>query len=387
MIISLIISLLFGGKLIKYLKGLQVKETVRNLGLDGQKQKEGTPTMGGVIILGAILLPVLLLTDLTNIYVQLMLFVTISLGGVGFLDDYIKVFKKDKGGLAARFKLIGQFLVGAILGAVLFFHPDVIVREDITLTPEKVVRGEIDRFAVQGEDGMRLMVDYKAPVTTIPLVKNIDFNYSEFLSFLGGSYYKWGWLIFIPVVMFILMFISNGANLTDGLDGLATGVTAVIVGTLGIFAYVSGNAVTADYLNIIYLPNIGELLVFSAALLGACIGFLWYNAFPASVFMGDTGSLALGGIVASLAIIMRKELLIPVLCGVFLIENISVIMQVSYFKYTKRRFGEGRRIFKMSPLHHHYQKLGMPEQKIVARFWIAGILLAVLTLIIGLKLR
>jgi len=386
-LLSLIISLLLGGKLIKFLRGQQVKETVRKLGLEGEKQKQGTPTMGGLIILGAVLIPVLLLADLTNIYVQLMLFVTITLGGVGFADDYIKVFKKNKGGLAARFKLIGQFTVGLILGTVLFFHPDVIVREDVTRNPDKVFIGEVERFEIDTDDGKRLMVDYKTPVTTIPMVKDVEFDYSWPLSWLGDDCHKWAWLIFIPVVMFILTFISNGVNLTDGIDGLATGTTAIVFATLGILAYVSGNIVTSAYLNILYLPNTGELLIFCAALLGACVGFLWYNAYPAQVFMGDTGSLALGGMVACLAIIIRKELLIPILCGIFIMENISVILQVGWFKYTKRRYGEGRRIFKMAPLHHHYQKMGMVEPKLVARFWIIGILLAVLTFVVGLKIR
>ncbi len=390
-IISLLISMVFGGRLIKFLQKQQVKETVRQLGLEGEKQKQGTPTMGGLIILAAILIPVLLLSNLTNIYVLLMVFVTITLGLVGFIDDYIKVFKKNKGGLAARFKLIGQFAVGLVVGAVLFFHPDVIIRADVTDTPDKTFYRETDRFVTFDNRGEpQFNVEYRgASTTTMPFIKDYDFDYGSVFSWIGlGDYAeRWAWLIYIPMVMLILMFISNGCNLTDGMDGLATGISAIIAFTLGIFAYVSGNSILADYLHILYLPNVGELIVFASALLGACLGFLFFNAYPAQSFMGDTGSLALGGIIASLALIVRKELFIPILCGVFIIENISVMLQVSWFKYTKRKYGEGRRIFKMAPLHHHYQKLGYPEPKIVTRFWIISVLLAVLAFVLSLKVR
>jgi len=387
-ILSLLISMVFGEKLINFLQKQQVKETVRKLGLEGEETKQGTPTMGGVVILGSVLLPVILFSDLSNIYIMLMLFVTLSLGAVGFIDDYIKVFLKDKGGLRARSKLIGQFGVGLILGSVLYFHPDVVIRKDITDTPDAVFYHEIDRsVSFDNRGDTKFSVDYKAPETTIPFVKQFDFDYGSVLSFMGDNYHKYGWLIYIPMVMFMLTFISNGANLTDGMDGLATGISAIIVLTLGIFAYVTGNSIFAEYLNIIYLPNTGELLIFSAALFGSCIGFLYFNCYPAQVFMGDTGSLALGGIIASLAIIVRKELFVPILCGVFMIENISVMMQVGWFKYTKRKYGEGRRIFKMAPLHHHYQKLGYPEPKIVTRFWIISVLLAVMAMVMTLKIR
>jgi len=387
-LISLIISWLLGGKLIRFLQGLQVKETVRDLGLAGEKQKQGTPTMGGLIILSAILIPVLLLGDLSNIYIQLMLFVTVSLGTVGFVDDYIKIFKKDKGGLAARSKLIGQFFVGLIVALTLWMHPDVVIRQDVTNNLDREFYRESDRFMTFDRRGeTRIMVDYRAPVTTIPFVKNTEFNYGSVFTFFGINSPILGGLLYILVIIGIVVFISNGANLTDGMDGLATGVSAIIAVTLGLFAYVSGNSIAADYLNILYLPNTGELLVFCAAFIGACIGFLWYNAYPAQVFMGDTGSLAIGGIIAVLAIIIRKEMLIPVLCGVFIIENFSVMLQVGYFKYTKRKYGAGRRIFKMAPLHHHYQKLGFHESKIVSRFWIISIMLAVLAFVITLKIR
>ena len=388
-IISLLISLVFGGRLIKFLQKQQVKETVRKLGLKGEEQKQGTPTMGGIIILGAILIPVLLLANLTNIYVLLILFVTVALGLVGFIDDYIKVFRKNKAGLAARFKLIGQFSVGLIVGAVLFFHPDVIVRKDVTDNPDKVFYNEVDRQVSYDERGdFNFSIDYRAAVTTIPFVKSYDFDYSQPLVWLfGEKYHKYGWIIYIPIIMLIITFISNGCNLTDGMDGLATGISAIIALALGLFSYVSGNAILTDYLNVLYMPNIGELLVFSAALVGACIGFLWYNAYPAQIFMGDTGSLALGGIIASIAIIVRKELFIPILCGIFIIENVSVMIQVAWFKYTKRKYGEGRRVFKMAPLHHHYQKLGFSEPKIVARFWIISVLLVVLAFVLTLKIR
>ncbi|MDZ4847502.1 MAG: phospho-N-acetylmuramoyl-pentapeptide-transferase [Chitinophagales bacterium] len=383
-ILSLTISLIFGGRLVRLLKRLQVGETVRDLGLHGQKEKEGTPTMGGLIILGAILIPTLLFARLNNIYVLLMLLTTVWMGFIGFFDDYIKVFKKDKRGLAGKFKIVGQVGLGLIVGVTLYFSDDVViskkVSEDVVLQANAFDPDAIRKVRDQ------YYVNIKAPLTTIPFVKEQEIDYSQALSFLGSDYAKWGWLIFIPIVIFIVTAVSNGANLTDGLDGLATGTSAIIGATLGVFAYISGNIIFSDYLNVMYIPNSGELVIYVAAFIGACVGFLWYNSYPAQVFMGDTGSLAIGGIIATLAIILRKELLIPILCGIFLVENLSVVMQVSYFKYTKNKYGEGRRIFKMSPLHHHYQKLGMNESKIATRFWIIGIMLAVVT-IVTLKIR
>jgi phospho-N-acetylmuramoyl-pentapeptide-transferase len=388
-ITSLLISMVFGRRIINFLRNKQVGETVRDLGLAGQIQKQGTPTMGGLIILSAILIPTLLFAKLHNVYIILMLVSTVWLGLIGFLDDYIKVFKKDKKGLAGKFKVLGQIGIGLLVGATLYFHPDVVVR-DRTFSPQQVPFGieEAHQVAEQGARGQVAQYgeDTKSMKTTIPFVKNNEFNYSKLLSFMGDGYEKWAWLIFIPIVIFIVTAVSNGANITDGIDGLATGTSAIIGVTLGILAYVSGNFIFADYLNIMYIPHSGELVIFMAAFVGACVGFLWYNSFPAQVFMGDTGSLALGGIIAVFAIAIRKELLIPILCGVFLVENLSVMLQVSYFKYTKKKYGEGRRIFKMSPLHHHYQKLGMHEAKIVSRFWIIGVMLAVLA-IVTLKLR
>ncbi len=379
LITSLIISMLFGKRLIRLLLAKQVGETVRDLGLDGQKEKQGTPTMGGLIILASILIPTLLFANLTNIYVQLLIFSAVWLGSIGFLDDYIKVFKKNKKGLHGKFKVVGQITIGIIVGAVLYFHPDVVTKENT----------EHVRMELFSDDNTQTTYDWKTEKsvkTTIPFVKNNEFDYSWLLWFLGEDAQKYAWLIFIPMVIFITTAVSNGANITDGLDGLATGTSAIIGITLAVLAYLSGNFIFSDYLNIMYIPKAGEMVVFISAFVGACIGFLWYNAYPAKVFMGDTGSLALGGIIAVFAIAIRKELLIPVLCGVFLIENLSVILQVSYFKYTKKRFGEGQRIFLMSPLHHHYQKKGMHEAKIVARFWIVGLMLAVLT-VVTLKLR
>jgi len=381
-ILSLLISAVLGKRLINVLRRLQVGESIRDLGLEGQMEKKGTPTMGGLIILGSILIPVLLLARLDNVYVLLMLVSTIGLGLIGFLDDYIKVFKKNKEGLAGRFKIVGQVSIGLLVGAVLYFHPDVTMRRKIVTADQRVNTSGIQ--SIQDIDAK--YVDVNTQVTTIPFVKTHEFNYSKILAFLGDGYEKYGWLIFIPICIFIITAVSNGANITDGIDGLATGTSAIIGIALGIFAYISGNTIFADYLNIMYIPNSGELVVFTAAFVGACIGFLWYNAYPAQVFMGDTGSLAIGGIIATLAICIRKELMIPILCGIFLVENLSVMLQVSYFKYTKKKYGEGRRIFKMSPLHHHYQKVGMHEAKIVSRFWIVGIGLAILTLI-TLKLR
>jgi phospho-N-acetylmuramoyl-pentapeptide-transferase len=382
-LVSLLISLVYGKRLVNYLRKKQVGETVRDLGLAGQSQKAGTPTMGGLIIIAAILLPTLLFARVLNVYVYLMLITTVWCGLIGFVDDYIKVFKKDKRGLAGRFKIFGQVTLGIIIGSVLYFNDDVVIRRQlVNVNQETPIVGDsllVEKVAAQ-------YVDAKLPVTTIPFVKNHEFNYSKLISWLGDHYEQYTWILYILVVVLIITAVSNGSNITDGIDGLATGTSAIIGGTLGIFAYVSGNILLAGYLNIMYIPNSGELMVFSAAFIGACIGFLWYNAYPAQVFMGDTGSLALGGIIATLAIIVRKELMIPILCGVFLVENLSVIIQVAYFKYTKRKYGEGRRIFKMSPLHHHYQVLGYAEPKIVARFWIVGIMLAVLTLV-TLKIR
>ncbi len=388
LITSLIISLLFGKKIIGILLRRQVGETVRELGLDGQKVKQGTPTMGGLIIISAILIPTLLFARLINVYVIIMIVTTIWLGVIGFIDDYIKVFKKDKEGLAGRFKILGQVGLGLIIGATMYWNPNVVVKERVN-TPTMVVEhheSNVIEDMRSSENALYSPVAVKSTRTTIPFIKNHEFDYAFLLKWMGGDYHKYAWLIFIPMVILIITAVSNGANITDGIDGLATGTSAIIGATLGILAYVSGNTVFANYLNIMYIPHAGELVVFIAAFVGACVGFLWYNAYPAQVFMGDTGSLALGGIIATYAIAIRKELLIPILCGIFLIENISVVMQVSYFKYTRRKYGEGRRIFKMSPLHHHYQKLGYHESKIVSRFWILGIMLAVLT-VVTLKLR
>ena len=382
LILSLVISLVFGKKIIRYLQVKQVGETIRDLGLQGQMSKQGTPTMGGLIILSCILLPTLLFAKLHNVYIVALIISTIGLGAIGFLDDYIKVFKKNKEGLSGRFKVVGQIGVGIFVGLLLYFHPQVTIRRQIVGNENTVQMNTTDRMAEHTEK----YVDAKAPITTIPFVKNHEFNYAKILAFLGDNYEKWAWLIFIPIVIFIITAVSNGANMTDGLDGLAAGTTGIIGFVLALFAYVSGNLIFADYLDIMYIPNSGEIVIYMSAFVGACVGFLWYNSYPAQIFMGDTGSLALGGIVAVVAIMLRKELLIPILCGIYLVENMSVILQVSYFKYTKKRYGEGRRIFRMAPLHHHFQKMGFHESKIVARFWIVGIALAVLT-IVTLKLR
>lgn len=382
LIFSLIICLIFGKTIITMLHRKQVGETIRDLGLEGQAQKAGTPTMGGLLILAGILIPVLLFAKLENIYIILLLITTVWMGAIGFLDDYIKVFKKDKEGLKGKFKVAGQVGLGLIVGSILYFNQEVTIKE--RLSPAQTVQTND-----AGETLQKLPVysdAEKSLKTTIPFFKNNELDYTVLISWIGDGYQKWGWLIFIPIVIFIITAVSNGANLTDGIDGLATGTSAIIGITLGVFAYVSGSIIFADYLNIMYIPNTGELVVFIAAFVGACIGFLWYNTYPAQVFMGDTGSLALGGIIAVFAIAIRKELLIPIVCGIFLVENLSVVMQVSYFKYTKKKFGEGRRIFLMSPLHHHYQKKGYNESKIVTRFWIIGIFLAVLTFV-TLKLR
>ncbi|CAI8155898.1 MAG: Phospho-N-acetylmuramoyl-pentapeptide-transferase [Crocinitomicaceae bacterium] len=381
-ITSLVITLVFGGRLIKFLQRKQVGESIRDLGLEGQMVKAGTPTMGGVIILAGIIVPTMLFAKLDNIYIQLMLVATVWLGLIGFLDDYIKVFKKNKKGLAGKFKVIGQIGVGIIVGASMYWSDSVTIKSKTYYNTEILANQQES----SQESKSYFWAETKSLKTTIPFVKNNEFDYSWLISWISPELSKYSWLVFIPIIVIIVISVSNGANLTDGLDGLATGTSAIIGITLAIFAYLSGNLVFSDYLNILYIPNSSELVIFISSFVGACIGFLWYNSFPAKVFMGDTGSLALGGIIAVFAIAIRKELLIPVFCGVFLIENLSVVLQVSYFKYTKRKFGEGRRIFLMSPIHHHYQKKGIHEAKIVSRFWILGILLAVLS-IVTLKLR
>ncbi len=371
-ILSILISVIFGERLIKMLQKLQVGESIRDLGLEGQMEKKGTPTMGGLIIILSIVLPTVLFARLDNVYIILLLVTTLWMGTVGFIDDYIKVFKKDKEGLSGRFKIVGQVGLGLIVGLTLFFNDDVVVREfDSTTSTEISVSDETPVYH-----------DVKSTKTTMPFFKNNEADYDVLNPFDS----KYTWIIYVLIATFIITAVSNGANITDGIDGLAAGTTAIIVGTLGILAYVSGRVDFSEYLNIMYIPNSGELLIFSTALVGATVGFLWYNSYPAQVFMGDTGSLALGGIVAVFALVIRKELLIPILCGIYLIELVSVILQVSYFKYTKKKYGEGRRIFLMSPLHHHYQKKLIPEPKIVTRFWIIGIMLAILTLA-TLKIR
>ena len=378
-LLSLLISTLFGKRIINFLQRKQVGETVRELGLEGQAQKAGTPTMGGVIIILATLIPVLLFARLDNIYIILLIVSTLWMGLIGFTDDYIKIFKKDKQGLKGRFKVLGQVGLGIIVGATLFFHPEVTIKEELKSpsSTEVVVSGpviaEFDK-------------EHKSTKTTIPFFKNNEFDYAELIAWAGDDAKQYAWLLFIPIVILIVSAVSNGANLTDGIDGLAAGSSAIIAITLGLFAWVSGNLIFADYLNIMYIPHAGEITIFIAAFVGGLVGFLWYNTYPAQVFMGDTGSLTIGGIIAVIAIAIRKEWLIPLLCGIFLAENLSVVLQVSYFKYTKKKYGEGRRIFKMSPLHHHYQKLGYHESKIVNRFWIVGIMLAILT-VVTLKIR
>ncbi|WP_316750713.1 phospho-N-acetylmuramoyl-pentapeptide-transferase [Pedobacter gandavensis] len=384
-IISLIITTVFGRSIINYLQKMQVGETVRNLGLEGQMQKAGTPTMGGIMILLGILVPTLLLANLSNIYVLLMIITTVWMGIIGFVDDYIKVFRKNKEGLAGRFKIVGQVGLALIIGWTMYFNPNIVVRQ--TVDESTVSKASTTPMVLrQKGESFYYTQDVKSTLTNVPFYKNNEFDYAKVLKFLGDGYEKYSVFVFLFFVVIIVTAVSNGANITDGIDGLATGTSAIIGITLGLLAYVSGNTVIADYLNIMYIPNSGELMIFAGAFVGACVGFLWYNSYPAQVFMGDTGSLAIGGIIAAFAIMIRKELLIPVLCGVFLIENLSVIIQVSYFKYTKKRFGEGKRVFLMSPLHHHYQKKGYHEAKIVTRFWIIGILLAIIT-IITLKLR
>ena len=376
-ILSLLISSIYGKRIINFLRNQQVGETVRDLGLDGQKQKSGTPTMGGIIIILATLIPVILFAKLNNIYIIILIITTLWMGLIGFLDDYIKVFKKDKAGLKGRFKVLGQVGLGIIVGSMLYFNEGVTIKEQLPVSER--VQQENGRLKVFGEA-------HKSTKTTVPFLKNNELDYSKALSFLGDGYENYGWIVFIFIVVFIVTGVSNGANLTDGIDGLAAGSSAIMVITLAVFAWVSGNIIFADYLDVMYIPNSGEMTVFILAFAGALIGFLWYNTFPAQVFMGDTGSLTIGGIIAVIAIAIRKELLLPILAGVFVIENLSVILQVFWFKYTRKRFGVGRRIFKMAPLHHHYQKMQYHESKIVVRFWIVGILLAVLA-IVTLKLR
>ncbi len=394
LIISLIISILYGERIIRLLKKLQVGETVRDLGLAGQKEKEGTPTMGGILIILAILLPCLLMAKIANIYIIVMIVATLWMGAIGFIDDYIKVFKKDKKGLSGKFKIVGQVGLGLIVGLTMLHHDGITVRMELATAENEgyeVIGTPWTQEGSVGSDAMIKMAKVKSTLTNVPFFKHDSlgsnsFDYAQLLPFLGDNARSMVWLIFIPIIILIVTAVSNSANLTDGIDGLATGLSGIIGATLGVLAYLSGNVITANYLNILYLPDTGELLIFAACFVGACIGFLWYNSFPAKVFMGDTGSLMLGGVIAAFAILIRKELLIPILCGVFLAETLSVMIQVSYFKHTKKKYGEGRRVFLMSPLHHHYQKKEMHEAKIVIRFWIVGILLAALT-IITLKIR
>ena len=376
---SLLIAAIFGKKIINYLRKKQVGETIRDLGLEGQIEKGGTPTMGGIIIIMATIIPTLLFAKLENIYVILLLVTTIWMGVIGFIDDYIKIFKKNKEGLSGKFKVIGQVGLGLIVGATMYFH------EDITIKRHKEVPKNLIETTINSQIA-EFYPEEKTLLTTIPFVKKNEFNYESLISWIGEDARDYVWLIFIPIVIFIITSVSNGANLTDGIDGLAAGTSAIIGVTLALFAWVSGNVIFSDYLNIMYIPNTGELTIFIMSFVGALIGFLWYNAYPAQVFMGDTGSLTIGGIIAVIAIAIRKEWLIPILCGIFLMENVSVVMQVGWFKYTKKKFGEGRRIFKMSPLHHHYQKSGFHESKIVTRFWIVGLFLAIIT-IATLKIR
>lgn len=384
-ITALVISTLLGKRMINILRKKQVGESVRNLGLNGQMEKEGTPTMGGIIILVSILVPVLLFNRLDNVYVILMIITTVWLGLIGFADDYIKVFRKKKAGLAGKFKIFGQVILGLVVGLTMFFHPDIVIADKELKSDSPVIIMQTGQLPLQNADTVVYQKE-KASVSTIPFVKNNEFDYSWLVGWIGERARGWTWLVFVLIVIFIITAVSNGANMTDGLDGLATGSSAIMGVTLGILAYVSGHFGFADYLNIMYIPDSGELVVFIAAFIGATVGFLWYNSFPAQVFMGDTGSLTLGGIIAVFAVLIRKELLIPILCGIFLMENVSVLLQVSWFKLTRKKSGQGRRIFLMAPLHHHYQKKGYPEPKIVIRFWIIGIILAVLT-IVTLKMR
>ena len=378
-ILSLSISTLFGKRIINFLQRKQVGETIRDLGLEGQKEKAGTPTMGGLIIILATVMPVLLVAKLDNIYITLLLVTTLWMGAIGFIDDYIKKFKNDKEGLKGKFKIIGQIGLGIIVGLTLFFHSEVTIKE-------KIPSDMIASVSQATSQAIQFYPESKSTKTTIPFVKDNEFDYADLITWIHPSLESYAWIVFVLIAIFIIAAVSNGANLTDGIDGLAAGTSAIIALTLGIFAWVSGNIIFSDYLNIMYIPRVEEITIFLAAFVGALIGFLWYNTYPAQVFMGDTGSLTIGGIIAVIAIAVRKEWLIPLLCGIFLMENLSVVLQVSYFKYTKKKYGAGRRIFKMSPLHHHYQKLGYHESKIVTRFWIVGILLAILT-IVTLKIR
>jgi phospho-N-acetylmuramoyl-pentapeptide-transferase len=378
-VISLAFSTIYGKRIIKYLQKQQVGETVRDLGLEGQAQKAGTPTMGGIIIILATLIPAVLFCQVDNIYVVMLIITTIWMGLIGFTDDYIKIFKKDKGGLKGIFKVVGQVGLGTIVGSIMFFHPGITIKEE-------VINPKDGQELITQNSPIEFRAAEKSTKTTIPFVRENEFDYAKLIDWIDPDLANWAWLIFIPIVIVIVTAVSNGANLTDGIDGLAAGTSAIVVITLALFAWISGNIVFSDYLNVMYIPNSGEMVVFITAFAGALVGFLWYNTFPAQVFMGDTGSLTIGGIIAVLAIATRKELLIPILCGVFLMENLSVMMQVSWFKYTKKRSGEGRRIFLMSPLHHHYQKRGIHESKIVVRFWIVGILLAIIS-IVTLKVR
>jgi len=378
LITALLISTIFGKKVIEFLRVKQIGESIRDLGLKGQKEKAGTPTMGGLIIIFATLIPVLLFAKLENIYIILLIATMLWMGLIGFIDDYIKKFKSDKDGLKGYLKIIAQVILGVVVGSVLYFHPEVTIKDKVS-NSNKIVN-------VVNEDGADLRIEEKSTRTTIPFFKNNEFDYSNLITWISPDLKKYAWLIFIPFIIFIITAVSNGANLTDGIDGLAAGTSAIIVLTLGIFTWISGNIIFSEYLNIMYIPRVEEMTIFIAAFVGSLIGFLWYNTYPAQVFMGDTGSLAIGGVIAVIAIAVRKEWLIPILCGVFLVENLSVIMQVSYFKFTRKKYGVGKRIFKMSPLHHHYQVSGLHESKIVTRFWIIGILLAIIS-IVTLKIR
>ena len=379
-ILSLLFSTIFGKRIIKFLQKKQVGETIRDLGLEGQKEKSGTPTMGGIIIIFATIVPVILIAKLDNIYIILLIITTLWMGVIGFVDDYIKKFKNDKNGLKGRFKIIGQVGLGIIVGLTLFFNSDVTIKEKIS------TNNHSKNINILSSQSSQFYSETKSTKTTIPFFKENEFDYADLITWVNPDLESYAWIVFVLVSIFIITAVSNGANLTDGIDGLAAGSSAIIALTLGIFAWVSGNIIFSDYLNIMYIPRVEEITIFIAAFVGALIGFLWYNTFPAQIFMGDTGSLTIGGIIAVIAIAVRKEWLIPLLCGIFLVENLSVVLQVGYFKYTKRKYGTGRRIFKMSPLHHHFQKLGYHESKIVTRFWIVGILLAVLT-IVTLKIR
>ena len=386
-IVSLLISMIFGKNIINFLRNQQIGETVRDLGLDGQKEKQGTPTMGGIIIIIATLIPVLLFAKLDNVYVLLLIVTTVWMGAIGFLDDYIKKFKNDKDGLKGKFKVLGQVGLGLIVGTVLYFNENVTIKEQVPVQVQTaMVSNDSTTMLMRNSVVKEFYPEAKSTKTTIPFLKNNEFDYADVLTFFNEDWRKYAWIIFIPIVIFIITAVSNGANLTDGIDGLAAGTSVISVIVLGLFTWLSGNIIFSDYLNIMYIPRIGEMTIFVGAFVGALIGFLWYNTFPAQVFMGDTGSLTIGGIIAVIAIAVRKELLVPILCGIFLVENLSVVLQVSYFKYTKKKYGEGKRIFLMAPLHHHYQKKGMHESKIVNRFWIVAIMLAVLTLV-TLKLR